>query len=57
MRLIPVLSELNLSRGLIPFKKPGEETIRKPSRGIPEEEGPCGRATFEHSLATKHRKL
>ena len=55
MGLVPVLPELDLSRGLTPFKIPGEDAAREPLHGILEKEKLFGWVS-ECFVATKDRE-
>ena len=55
MRLIPVLSEPDLSRAFAPFKKPGEETVRVPPREVPKKDTLFGHVS-ERFVATEYRE-
>ena len=55
MSFVPVLSELDLSRGLTPFKIPGEDAAREPLHGILEKEKLFGWVS-ECFVATKDRE-
>ena len=55
MSFVPVLSELDLSRGLARFKMPGEDTAREPLHGVLKKEKLFGRVS-ERFVATKDRE-
>ena len=55
MSFVPVLSELDLSRGLARFKMPGEDTAWEPLHGVLEKEQLFGWVS-ERFVATKDRE-